>query len=255
MHRFRLQELRADRFARGLKEIRMRRTTTVELLDDDRGSPDEIAESLDDLWRINRWLGGVSTNLQMLEHFFARTGPHPVRILDVGTGDSRLAERLQSELRRRKHRAEFVVLDRRLSHLRNGHPPTPEVKPVVGDVFNLPFPDGSFEVVMCNLFLHHFSGDRATDLLRRLAAIAREAMIVNDLERRFLPYLFIRAAYPFARSRITRHDGPASVRQAYTKKELRALADAAGFRNFEVERLPLYRLGLTLWKTNSGAGN
>jgi ubiquinone/menaquinone biosynthesis C-methylase UbiE len=233
----------------------MRRTTTAELLDDDRGTAAEIAESLDDLWRINRWLGGVSTNLRMLERFFARTGPHPVRILDVGTGDARLAALLESELRRRNYQAEFVALDRRLGHLKNGHPRASGVKSVVADVFSLPFPEKSFEVVMCNLFLHHFSGELAIHLLRRLARMASEAVLINDLARGFLPYLFIRAAYPFARSRITRHDGPASVRQAYTREELRALAADAGFRNFEVSRLPLYRLGLTLWEKSPGAGN
>jgi hypothetical protein len=129
------------------------------------------------------------------------------------------------------------------------------VKSVVADVFNLPFPEKSFEVVMCNLFLHHFSGELAGDLLRRLAAIASEAVLINDLARGLLPYLFIRVAYPFARSRITRHDGPASVRQAYTRQELRALAEAAGIREFAVHRLPLYRLGLTLWTKLPEAGN
>lgn len=232
----------------------MRRTTSVELLDDDRGTPAEIERSLDDLWRINRWLGGVSSSLHLLERFFARTGPHPVRVLDVGAGDSRLAGRLQSELRRRNLRAEFVVLDRRWSHLRRGDPAASGLKPVVADVFNLPFPDGSFNVVMSNLFFHHFSGDAAQNLLRRLAGVASEAVVVNDLERNLLPYLFIRLGYPFARSPITRHDGPASVRQAYTRRELRALAEDAGFRDFEVRRLVPFRLGLTLWKNPVGAG-
>jgi hypothetical protein len=92
--------------------------TCSELLDEDRGTPREVEDSLDDLWRTNRWLGGVSSSLQLLEDFFARAGVHAVRILDVGAGDSRLAGQLQVELRRRGLPAEFTVLDRRLSHLR-----------------------------------------------------------------------------------------------------------------------------------------
>lgn len=232
----------------------MRRVTSAELLDDDRGTPAEIARSLDDLWRINRWLGGVSTNLRMLERFFARTGPHAVRVLDVGAGDSRLAGRLRRELQLRNLSAEFVVLDRRASHLRNGRPEALGLKPVVADVFNLPFAEGSFDLVMCNLFFHHFSGEGARELLRRLAAVAREAVIVNDLERHALAFCFIRLAYPFARSPITRHDGPASVRQAYTHTELRSLAEDAGFHDFEIVRLAPFRLGLTLWKKPARAG-
>ncbi|HKT10965.1 MAG TPA: methyltransferase domain-containing protein [Terriglobia bacterium] len=227
----------------------MRRVPSPEWLDDDFGTPEEIRQSFDDLWRINRWLGGVSGCLRLLERYFARRGSRSARILDVGSGDSRLAARLQSELARRHRSVEFVALDRRLSHLRNGNHSPRKPPRVAADVFNCPFVENSFDVVICNLFLHHFSGDEAVELLRRLAGIASDAVLINDLERHPLPFAFIRIAWPFARSRITRHDGAASVRQAYTRDELADLAGRTGFTGFEVERLPLFRLGLVLWKT------
>ena len=177
----------------------MRRVTSNELLDDDHGTPEEIRLSFDDLWRINRRLGGVSSSLRLLEKFFSRTGAHPVRILDVGSGDSRLAGTLQAELFRLNIRAEFFVLDRRLTHLECGHPTAAGLRPAVADVFALPFPERSFNVVMCNLFLHHFSGEQAKELLRCLAKMADEAVLINDLERHLLPFLFIKFAIPFAR--------------------------------------------------------
>jgi len=226
----------------------MRRVPSQEWLDEDLGTSEEIQQSFDDLWRINRWLGGVSGCLRLLDRYFARRGSRRARILEVGSGDSRLAAHLQSELARRNRSVEFVALDRRLSHLRNGNHSAGKLPRVAADIFNCPFAEGSFDLVMCNLFLHHFSGDEAVALLRRLAGMASEAVLINDLERHLLPYLFIRVAWPFARSRITRHDGAASVRQAYTKDELAALAGRAGFTSFEVERLPAFRLGLALWK-------
>ena len=226
----------------------MRRITCSELLDEDRGTRREIRDSLDDLWRINRWLGGISTSLRLLEDFFARAGAHPVRVLDVGAGDSRLAGQLQRELRKRGFEAEFTVLERRLSHLGNGHMSAAAPQPVVADALALPFADGSFNVVMCNLFFHHFSDEPARQLLCGIAAISSEAVIINDPERHRLPYLFMRYAPWFAHSPITRHDGPASVRQAYTRSELAAMVAAAGFTDFEVRRFVPFRLGLTLWK-------
>lgn len=226
------------------------RAPSQEWLDDDLGTPEEIRQSFDDLWRINRWLGGVSGCLHLLDRYFARSGSLHARILDVGAGDSRLAAHLQSELAARSNRsAQFVALDRRLSHLRNANGSSGKLSQIVADVFQLPFAAESFDVVICNLFLHHFSGEEAVRLLRTLAGIASRAVLINDLERNPLSYIFIRLAWPFARSRITRHDAAASVRQAYTKAELAALAARAGFTDFEVERLPAYRLGLVLWKT------
>lgn len=227
----------------------MLRVPSQEWLDEDIGTPEDIRKSFDDLWRINRWLGGVSGCLQLLGRYFVRTGSRHARILDVGAGDSRLAAHLQSELVRSNRSVTFVALDRRLSHLRNGNPSPGALPRVAADVCQLPFADRSFDVVICNLFLHHFSGDEVVDLLRRFATIASEAVLINDLDRKLLPYLFIRLAWPFARSRITRHDGAASVRQAFTKDELTALAARAGFSDFEVHRLAAYRLGLALWKT------
>ena len=225
----------------------MLRVTREELLDHDLGTEEEVRASLEDLWRINRRLGGVSSNLKLLERFFAKTGPHAVRVLDVGAGDARLARRLQEKLAAQNIRADFVALDRRPSHLgmrRNGNC----LPSVAADVFRLPFRNEAFDVVMSNLFFHHFSGETARDLLGRMADAAREAVLVNDLERHWLAYSFIRCARPFARSRITRHDGPASVRQAYTRPELEALVREAGFMLFETMRLSPFRWGLILWK-------
>jgi len=226
----------------------MLRVPSQELLDDDLGTPEEIQQSFDDLWRINRWLGGVSGCLHLLNRYFSRRNPGHARVLDVGAGDSRLAAHLQTELARRNRSVEFLALDRRLSHLQNGSDANGKLLRVVADVANLPFAEGSINVVISNLFLHHFSEAEAVELLQRLAGIASDAVLINDLERHPLPYFFIRVAWPFARSRLTRHDGAASVRQAYTKAELASLARRAGFSNFEVTRLPAFRLGLALWK-------
>lgn len=225
----------------------MRRITSPEWLDDDLGTPEEIRRSFDDLWRINRWLGGVSGCLRLIDRYIARTGSHHVRILDVGAGDARLAAQLQGELSKRSLSAEFVALDRRLGHLNiRNHS---GLSRVVGDALELPFRRESFDVVMCNLFFHHFSGERALEMLRQLAAVAAEAVLMNDLERHPLPYLFIRYALPFARSRVTRHDGAASVRQAYTREELGALVRQAGLSHFEIQPLAAFRLGLIIWKS------
>ena len=232
----------------------MNRTLTAELLGDDLGTHQEIKQSFDDLWRINRWLGGVRTNLHLLERVFERSGLDRLRILDVGAGDGRLTESLAQGLSLRRLKAEFMALDRRQSHLRNGCPRGEGLPAVAADVFEPPFRDGSFDVVMCNLVFHHFSGERAQGLLRRMAAVASRAVIVNDLERNLLPYIFIRIAYPFARSRITRHDGPASVRQAYTRAEIESLAASAGFADINVEGLGGVPVGLTVWEALPGGG-
>ncbi|HEY6291640.1 MAG TPA: methyltransferase domain-containing protein [Terriglobia bacterium] len=231
----------------------MRRITSVELLDLGLLKPDEVQGNLDDLWRINRYLGGVSGSLSLLGRYFRRTGRRRLRVLDVGAGDGRLAGSLRRELRHWGIEAEFFVLDCRLSHLEVGRPVTEGLHPVVANAVALPFRERSFDLVTCNLFLHHFSGERALALLGALGSVARDAVVINDLARHWLPFLFVRVAPWFWRHRASRLDGMASVRQAYTRSELEELASAAGFGDFEVYPMAPFRLGLTLWNTPSPA--
>src|SRR6516164_728872 len=100
----------------------MRRITSIELLDQGVASIEEIRGNLADLWRVNRYLGGVSNNMRLLRRFFHRTGKRRVRVLEVGAGDGRLAACLGRELRQQGIEAEFFVLDWRLGHLLAGRP-------------------------------------------------------------------------------------------------------------------------------------
>jgi hypothetical protein len=61
----------------------------------------------------------------------------------------------------------------------------------VANALALPFANDSFNVVMCNLFLRHFSDEPAKQLLCGMAAIASEAVMISHPERHWLPYLFI----------------------------------------------------------------
>ncbi len=117
---------------------------------------------------------------------------------------------------------------------------------VGADAEQLPFRDRSFDFVAASLMLHHFRDNNVVRLLQLLGRVARRAVLVNDLERHWFPRLFIQVSAPiFARSYVTRHDAPASVRQAFLPQELGDLARAAGFGDITVRRhRPWFRLSL-----------
>lgn len=227
----------------------MRRVPSLELLDSGLLALSEVRANLDDLWRVNRYLGGLSGSLRLLGRFFKRTARRRIRVLEAGAGDGRLAAALRRELDAVGIEAEFCLLDLRLEHLRAAGRPSPGLHPVAADALALPFAAASFDLATCNLLMHHFSDARALGLLASLGSVARDAVLINDIERRWLPYLFLRLAPGFAFHRVSRLDGMASVRQAYTRRELAGLAALAGFRDFEILRLLPFRLGLVLWKT------
>ena len=88
--------------------------------------------------------------------------------------------------------------------------------PVVGDALDLPFKDGTFDVVMASLFFHHLSNEACVRVLSQMWRIARRRVLVNDLHRHPVAYASIRALTAmFSKSRMVRHDGPVSVRRAF----------------------------------------
>ena len=117
----------------------------------------------------------------------------------------------------------------------------------MADAFRLPFPDTSFDIVHCSLFLHHFENQAVVGLLNSFGRICRQHVIVTDLERHFLAYHFLPATrWLFRWDPITLHDGPISVAAAFRAGELRALAERAGLRDIDVRtHRPAFRLCLT----------
>src|SRR5437763_10208486 len=92
-----------------------------------------------------------------------------------------------------------------------------------GYVLALPFADGSFDIVCCNLFVHHLGPNEVQRFAREALRVCRVAFVINDVIRHPLHLTLTYAGFRLYRSRITRNDAPASVRQAYTPDELRDL--------------------------------
>jgi len=208
-----------------------RRATEPELLDEGVGE-EETRKSLRDLQRVNRWLGGRRALRRAVEPFL---GPGAL-LLDVGCGSADQPAWLFGRFPMRPP----VGLDRKWLHVRQA---PPSVRAVVGDVRALPFPPLSFDVVTVSLFLHHFDGDEVAAVLRSLFALARRALVVNDLHRAQVPWLFARAVFPLVfESAVSVADGLLSIRRSFRPDELREAFRAAGLPTARVRRSFPYRL-------------
>src|SRR5206468_1105211 len=81
--------------------------------------------------------------------------------------------------------------------------------------------------------------------------VARRAVLVHDLIRNPFQLALAYAGLPFYRSRITRNDAPASVRQAYTVKEMESFFREAAATKIETQQHYFYRMGVIAWKEQS----
>lgn len=223
----------------------MRRVSVPELLDSDAGSESELREAFADLKRVNRWLGGTSATLTMLDRVMDHAPGRELSVLEVASGMADTPRAAVERAGRRNIVLRATCLDRSLSHLQNGAPS------VVGDALHLPFADESFDVVSCGLFAHHLEPAAMVRFAQEALRVARTALLINDLARSYLHLAMVWIARPLWRSRITRHDSVASVWRSYTGDELRALLQQAGPERVDIERYYFFRVGAIAWKKPS----
>jgi 2-polyprenyl-3-methyl-5-hydroxy-6-metoxy-1,4-benzoquinol methylase len=105
-----------------------------------------------------------------------------------------------------------------------------------------------YDIILSTLFLHHLTDEDACALLRRMAVATRQYVIVDDLCRTRLGYLYAWTGVRLlTRSQIVHVDGPLSVRAAYTIAEASQLAREAGLQNARFTRHWPQRFLMT-WK-------
>jgi 2-polyprenyl-3-methyl-5-hydroxy-6-metoxy-1,4-benzoquinol methylase len=195
--------------------------------------------SLADIDRLNAWFGGYALTLRALDSLLKPSSRRAV-VVDVGGGRGDFALRLIRHARRRGRAVHVVVVDRDadvLAVVGRGAPPNLSL--VRADASALPFRARSVDVVTMSLTLHHMEPDAAVASLSEMAAAARTAIVVNDLLRsRLSLWLVWVATRVLCCHAISRHDGPLSVRRAYSPREMRALTEKAGLPAPRIERYP-----------------
>ncbi len=216
------------------------RVDEAELLDEHDAPWPDVQRSLEDLRRINRYLGGTYAYRRLVHRL---TGPRrTLSVLDLGTGTSDLLDGLPSKGLR-------AGLDFKIQHLAYGRQAGTSARPVSGDALSLPFRDGSFDVVASSHFFHHFSEEENRSILEEALRVAKLGVAVTDTRRNIAPLLFVRfiAALHLV-GRITRFDAPASVLRGYTIEEVEQIAKRVQASRRQVFRLLPFRFGLLLWK-------
>jgi SAM-dependent methyltransferase len=141
--------------------------------------------------------------------------------LDVATGGGHVARRLREE------GLDVVTLD-----------PSPGMKPdVISRAEDLPFADGSFDVVVCRTAAHHFADPAGA--VREMARVSSDRVLLVDTE--------------FMGEDVERAEAlrdPSHVRN-YTEAEWRGFVESAGLRVEAVEHFE-HSFDLAAWLARTG---
>jgi 2-polyprenyl-3-methyl-5-hydroxy-6-metoxy-1,4-benzoquinol methylase len=226
---------------------RSRDAAITEWLDAETLDRTALDLNLRDIRRINVLLGWTGFTARSIVAAMRQEPDRAWTLLDVASGSADIPIAIARAAARAGIALEITVTDRSpqiCAIAREQSRNVGGVRVEVQDALALPYAARSYDVALCTLALHHFEPVAARALLASLARVGRRVFIY-DLVRSPVAYAgFVTLASLARMHPMTRHDGAASVRRAYSLKEARALAESAGLRNIQASvRFP-YRLAL-----------
>ena len=218
-----------------------KRSTQLELMDEEDLLPAELQDTLRGIERMNTLFGGNTCSLKALQE--VTHGISQPSILDVGTGAGEIPRRFAQRCARRGQDVRIVGIDLAETSVAYAAARSVKFPSLSFRVENLFDVTESFDGVHCAAMLHHVGEDDAiVEALAHMRKVAKVAVVVNDLHRHPLAYYPIKYAAPFiTRNRMVRNDAALSVWRSFTRAELLNLATRAGWPAPTVRWHPMFR--------------
>ena len=222
----------------------MPRLIEPEWLDDLPSEDPRAIRSRNDLRRINGIMGHVGFFTRIFSNSFR--GQSPRRIVEIGTGDGILLLNVAGRLGLRSPKNEATLLDL--------HPvvsaETTEAMAALGwttrvekaDVFNWAAHKEPVDVVMANLFLHHFP-DESLSRLFRLISQRASVFVACEPRRGSFALTASRLVGLIGCNDVTRHDAVISVRAGFRARELSDLWPSASGWKLDEAKTGLFSHG------------
>ena len=201
-----------------------KRSNAPEWMDDLSQPTSEVSRALADIKKVNRWLGGDRVSIHGLKPFLEGKQKTPLHVLDMGCGNGDFLRHLNRYCTRRHIPVTLTGWDRNQKSLECGQylHGAGDIRFECRDILSFPpLPKGEV-VIVCNLFLHHFTDGQILEILKNWRDMGCRAVVVNDLHRNPLAYyLFHVFGFIFRLSRMARHDGLVSILRGFTRRDLK----------------------------------
>lgn len=204
------------------------RSKQAEIMDDLTLDGESMNQLLNDLSRVNKWLGGTRISIDGITKLLnARSKRETITILDVGCGDGEMLRECARYGDREGLTFQLIGVDANeniVNEAKERSKGFQNISFIPMNVFSEELVEIDFDIALCTLFLHHFTNTEIIQILNKLSIKSKIGVVVNDLQRSLLAFgLFKLFAIVFLKTPIARHDGLVSIARSFKRKELEQL--------------------------------
>jgi len=200
----------------------VKRNVQSELLDTLPADDPRAVRSRRDLRRLNDWMGNHALMAKALQNTFS--GHSLGHITELGAGDGNFLFRVAQKISPLWPDVNATLIDLQknvsLGTLASFATLGWHTETIVADVFDWPQIDS--DIVVANLFLHHFDDARITELLHMVSRRTKFFIAIEPC-RNCRALFCSRLLWAIGCNYVTRHDAMVSVRAGFSGNELSTL--------------------------------
>lgn len=200
------------------------RTLQTEWMDDFEVQGAELDATLNDISKINRWLGGNQWTSKALFQLWKEDANSPKQLCDVGCGNGDYLAYLAKKCMQMGIPYAFTGVDANphtIAIAKERHKNIPNLHFECRDIFDAHLPWHNIDYLCCNLTLHHFENEKVEQLLTLWSKKIRKGFVINDLHRSNIAIpLFKAVAFVFHLHPLSVSDGLTSIQKGFRKNEL-----------------------------------
>jgi len=216
------------------------RSTESEIMDDFALEGEILRDALDKIAKINQLLGGNQLTLLGVQDLLRNIPKtNEIVIIDVGCGNGDMLRTLADYGIKNSINFRLIGIDANnftINHARKLSKSFSNISYRCEDVFDKPFEELKYDIVLCTLTLHHFKEDDILRLMSVFNANSRIGIVINDLQRSAVAYrLFQVLCFVFRLNSMSREDGLTSILRGFKKEELVNFSKKLKLNNYIIQ--------------------
>jgi ubiquinone/menaquinone biosynthesis C-methylase UbiE len=211
-----------------------RRSTETELIDRDDIPAAAWNRCLDELNRINTYLGGHAVTIRGLRTLVQHAS-RPFTVAEIGCGGGDNLKAIHEWNKSKDIPIRYIGIDLNqacIAFARSNCTRLPATF-IHADYRDVDFDGSPPDIIFSSLFCHHFSNHELVGMFRWCRSNSRIGFFVNDLQRHPVAYHSISGLTRlFSSSYLVKNDAPVSVLRGFRRPELEDLLVMAGVKHY-----------------------